>query len=321
MPDADHTAARSAIITGGNAGLGYQCARAIAADRAWHIVIASRDAGRAAAAAAQIRAATGNPHIEALPLDLASLASVRAFAAAYGAGPRPPLAALVCNAGVQVARGISYTADGFETMFGVNHLGHFLLVNLLLGQLAAPARVVVVSSGTHDPRSIDGRFNAPIYRGAAALAWPERPGAPQMIGIRRYATSKLCNLLFAYELDRRLRAAGRRGITVNAYDPGATPGTGLVRAYPAPVRAIWNSPLTARLLRSLGLRLYDAATSGAAMARLATDPALAGVSGRYFHVQSEAESSPESHDLAKAGELWAASAEMVGLAPAEAALA
>jgi NAD(P)-dependent dehydrogenase (short-subunit alcohol dehydrogenase family) len=312
---------QTVVITGGNAGLGYECARTIAADRSWHVVIASRDGGRAGAAVAQLIAATGNPQIEALPLDLAALASVRAFAAGYADRPRPPLRALVCNAGLQVAQGISYTADGFEAMFGVNHLGHFLLANLLLGQLSAPARIVVVSSGTHDPDSLDGRFNAPIYRDAAGLAWPEQPGAPQMIGIRRYATSKLCNLLFAYELDRRLRAAGlsspARPISVNAYDPGATPGTGLIRQYPAPVRAIWTAPLTARLLRPLGLRLYDPATSGAAMARLVLDPALEAVSGRYFHVHQEARSSHESHDRGRARELWEASVEMARLTSAE----
>lgn len=317
-------ATRTVIITGGNAGLGEQCARTIAADHSWHVVIASRDAERAQAAAVRLVAATGNPAIKALPLDLASLASVRAFAGGYGRRARPPLRALVCNAGIQIARGITYTADGFETMFGVNHLGHFLLAHLLLQQLVAPARIVVVSSGTHDPASIDGRFNAPVYRDAPSLAWPERPGAPQMSGIRRYATSKLCNLFFAYELDRRLRESGlstpARPITVNAYDPGATPGTGLVRQYPAPVRALWTSPLTSRVLRALGLRVYDVATSGAAMARLVLDPALEGVSGRYFHVHAEAPSSRESHDRQRARELWDVSVAMVRLAAEEAQL-
>ena len=315
------TAVRTAIITGGNAGLGEQCARTIAADHSWHVVIASRDARRAEAAVAQLTADTANPAIEALPLDLASLASVRAFAERYAGGSRPPLHALVCNAGIQVAQGISYTTDGFETMFGVNHLGHFLLVNLMLRHLDPPARIVVVSSGTHDPSSIDGRFNAPIYRDALSLAWPERPGAPQMSGIRRYATSKLCNLFFAYELDRRLRASRlsttAHPITVNAYDPGATPGTGLIRQYPAAVRTFWTAPLTARALRVFGLRVYDVATSGAAMARLVLDPRLSGTSGRYFHVGSEAQSSRESHDPEKARELWEASVSMVQLRPAE----
>lgn len=288
----------------------------------WHVVIASRDAGRAQAAVAQLIEVTGNPAIEALPLDFASLASVRAFGAQYAQGDRPPLHALVCNAGIQVAQGITYTADGFETMFGVNHLGHFLLVHLLLPHLTHPARIVVVSSGTHDPASIDGRFNAPIYRHAESLAWPTRPGAPQMSGIRRYATSKLCNLLFAYELDRRLReyrlSTPSQRITVNAYDPGATPGTGVVRQYPAAIRALWTAPLTGRALRALGLRVYDVATSGAAMARLVLDPALEQISGRYFHVQHEAPSSDESHDRAKADELWQSSAARVQLSASEA---
>ena len=132
-----HPAAQTVVITGGNTGLGYACARAIATQPAWHVLIASRNQN-AWAAARQISAETGNPHVSVLPLDLASLAAIRAFAVQLAASDLPPLRAIVCNAGIQIVIGTSYTSDGFETTFGVNHLGHFLLIKLLLPQMAAP---------------------------------------------------------------------------------------------------------------------------------------------------------------------------------------
>jgi NAD(P)-dependent dehydrogenase (short-subunit alcohol dehydrogenase family) len=172
---------RTVIITGGNTGLGYACARAIAASHAnWHIVIASRNQQQATQAVTTLRAATGNQHIEQMPLDLASLTSVRAFARDFIAHELPPLGAAICNAGIQVVSETTYTQDGFETTFGVNCLGHFLLVNLLLRHLDAPAQIVFVSSGVHYPgfQDIMSRLTGitpPHYRDARALAWPLHP--------------------------------------------------------------------------------------------------------------------------------------------------
>src|SRR6478736_270684 len=137
--------------------------------------------------------------------------------------------AVVCNAGVQVVSGERRSADGFELTFAVNHLGHFALVCGLLEQLAHPARIVVVSSDTHDPARRTA-MPTPRYTSADELAMASsEPGEPpQTAGRRRYTTSKLCNLLFAYELDRRLD----HGVTVNAFDPGLMPGSGLARDYP-----------------------------------------------------------------------------------------
>ncbi len=185
-------------------------------------------------------------HIEWMPLDLASLASVRAFAREVAARNLPPLHAVVCNAGLQVVSGTTYTQDGFETTFGVNCLGHFLLVNLLLRQLVTPARIVFVSSDAHDPESSKTFMSRmigtmpPRYRDARALAWPEqypdaeeRNESPKVVGMRRYSTSKLCDIFYAYELSRRLQSQGystpEHPITVNAFNPGPTPGTRLSR--------------------------------------------------------------------------------------------
>lgn len=312
------SAQQTVIVTGGNAGLGYQCAKAIAlANAGWHVIIASRDAARSAQAVDALRRESGSQTIGAMPLDLASLASIRAFGADYAHHNLPPLRALVCNAGVQSAGPMTYTTDGFETTFGVNHLGHFLLTNLLLQHLAPPARIVFVSSGTHDPATLDGRFTPPAYTSAQQLAWPERNGGRTLSGMQRYTTSKLCNILCAYELDRRLRAAGygttQPLMSVNAYDPGPVPGTGLIRDWNPLLAYLVKSPL----MRLLGAQISDVVTSGRAMARLVLDPELAAVSGAYFQINQQRRSSAESYDRAKACELWESSAELVQLLPQE----
>lgn len=330
VPAADKTV----VITGGSGGLGYECAKTLAAAGGWHVLVASRDEGRNRRAVEDLIRATGNEQVEALRLDLASLASVRELAAELSvktaAGELPPLGALVCNAGVQQGtRGTRYTADGFEMTFGVNHLGHFLLVNLLLGQIVAPGggRVVFVSSDTHDPRRwmpwLAG-MAAPRYTTARALAYPaprdEGRLAALREGTRRYSTSKLCNLLCAYELARRLEADARGGaanvpVTVNGFNPGMMPGTGLARGNGAVVDFVWGRVLP--LLGAVAPGVNSVEESGRALARLVTDPALAGVTGRYYEGRAAAESSPESHDREKARELWEASAAMARLTPEE----
>src|SRR6266700_4901904 len=172
---------QTVVLTGGTAGLGYVCARAIAASHpARHLVIASRNQEQATQVVNTLQRETGNQHIEWMPLDLASLASIRSFARDFAERDLPPLRSVVCNAGLQVISGTAYTQDGFETTFGVNCLGHFLLVNLLLHHLVAPARIVFVSSGTHIPtrkKTLLSRIisaTPPHYREAQALAWPEQ---------------------------------------------------------------------------------------------------------------------------------------------------
>jgi len=168
------------IITGGTSGLGYVYARTFATSHPdLHIIIASRNQQQGTRAVRTLQRKTGNQHIAWMPLDLASLASVHAFAREVSDRDLPPLRALICNAGLQVVSGPTYTQDGFEMTFGVNCLGHFLLVNLLLPQMVAPARIVFVNSDAHDPeyQSSLHRFvglNPPRYRDARALTWPEQ---------------------------------------------------------------------------------------------------------------------------------------------------
>lgn len=247
------------VITGGHTGLGLAASRQLLATTTAHLVWATRSTEAARKNAAQLAQAD---RISIRSLDLASLASVNQFAdeliVAVQAGTLPPLGALVCNAGIQLTNGLHQTMDGIEQTFGVNHLAHFLLVDRLRPYLVQSGRVVVVSSGTHvdAPRIWQSTlfgFPAPVYLGAAALANGDVPAGLDPTGEKanqfRYATSKLCTLLFAYELNRRLRAAAS-GITVMAFDPGLMPGTGLART---------NTPLNQWLWRNVLpiMRVFD----------------------------------------------------------------
>ncbi len=310
----------TAIVTGANIGLGFECARALAETRDWHVVIAGRSVEKCREAVKRLIAQTGCKEIEAMTLDLASLASVRTFARDYAAKQRPPLRALVCNAGTQIVTGRTFTKDGFEMTFGVNHLGHFLLVNLMLAQMVPPARIVVVSSGTHDPAQRTG-MPPPMYKSARFIARPDddpnaHNDAEGTAGRRAYTTSKLCNVLFTYELERRLRAEKAAGtndgsITVNAFDPGLMPGTGLARDYGRLIRFAWRFILPA--LRPFVPNVNSTAQSGRALANLVTEPGFEHVSGKYFEGVREVPSSKDSYDPAIASELWESSASMVKL--------
>lgn len=296
---------RSVVVTGANAGLGLECARAILAnDPACHVVLAVRDPVRGAAA---VDALGAPDRCTVLQCDLASLRSVDAFVDAFTHAGLPPLHAVVCNAGLQVVDVTQTTADGIDMTFGVNHLGHFALVAGLLGHLATPARIVVVSSGTHDPAKFTG-MPAPAYTTAADLA---RPGdATTKDGRRRYTTSKLCNVLFAYELDRRL-GEGAHGVTVTAFDPGLMPGSGLAREYGPVQKLAWRYLLP--LLRVLP-NVNSVATSGARLAALVHDPKFDGVTGTYFEGSRAIRSSQDSYDAAKALDLWTTSEDLVATA-------
>jgi NAD(P)-dependent dehydrogenase (short-subunit alcohol dehydrogenase family) len=212
-------AGRTFLVTGANTGIGLATAQALAG-RGGRVYVASRSPEKGEAAVAGIRAATGNEAVWFLPLDLADLDSVRACAMDFLARGEP-LHVLVNNAGVVRTRGL--TKQGFELMFGVNHLGHFVLTNALLGCLeaSAPARVVTVSSDSHyAARGIDWD----------ALRRPERG----VTGLHGYAVSKLCNVLFSSELARRTVGTG---VTTYALHPGMV-ASDIWRRVPWPVRPL-----------------------------------------------------------------------------------
>jgi NAD(P)-dependent dehydrogenase (short-subunit alcohol dehydrogenase family) len=237
---------RSVVITGGNTGLGFACAKSLlglSAVPSWHVVLACRDQNKARDAVERLAREPGlHGRVETMPLDLSSLISIRNFAAAITerlqAGSLPPLHGLVCNAGVHSGPRHTLTEDGFETTFGVNHVAHFLFVNLLLPALSAPTRIAVVTSGVHDPAQ-KWPMPAPAWNTPERLALGElgpttTTDKPYVRAQRRYTTSKLANIYFTHALADRLP----HGVTVNAFDPGLMPGTGLIRGASASMRAI-----------------------------------------------------------------------------------
>jgi NAD(P)-dependent dehydrogenase (short-subunit alcohol dehydrogenase family) len=251
---------RTFLITGANTGIGRATADDLAR-RGGTVFVACRSAEKGRAAAAEIAAATGNDAVVFLPLDLADLASVRNCAAEFLARGEP-LHVLINNAGVGGARGL--TKDGFELGFGINHLGHFALTTALLDCLAAsaPARVVTVSSDSHyQAKGID--FEA-----------VRRPTASRT-GLREYAVSKLCNVLFSAELGRRTQG---RGITTYALHPGVV-ASDIWRRVPWPVRPLMK------------MRMLSTEQGAATSLYCATAPELDGTTGRFYEDSREREPS------------------------------
>jgi retinol dehydrogenase 12 len=272
---------RTFLVTGGNTGIGRSTAAELAG-RGGRVYIACRSAAAGEAAVAAIKSATGSQHVWLLPLDLASLASVRSCAAAFLALDEP-LHVLVNNAGVGGQRGL--TADGFELHFGVNHLGHYALTLLLLDRLTASgpgARIVNVSSAAH--------YGAPGIDFDAL-----RRRTPSFTGQREYAVSKLCNVLFTQELTRR---AGS-DLSAYALHPGVV-ASDIWRRLPRLVRPL----ITARMLTNE----QGAVTS----LYCATSPAVAAECGRYYDKCAAQEPNPvATPELAEL--LWQRSAAWTGV--------
>ncbi|MFE0180856.1 SDR family NAD(P)-dependent oxidoreductase [Streptomyces olivaceus] len=314
------------LITGGHSGIGLAAARTLAAQHI-DLVLAGRSPERMREVADELGSTYGVT-VTTLPLDISSLASVRAGAAEFRRaaenGGVGSLNAILCNAGGRFDGKVSYSPDGYETTFATNCLGHFLLVELLLPCLAERGRVVYTASGTHDPDTMDGRaVGAAVEPDAVALANDGRRGGKALSAGRRYSTSKLCVVMYAYELDRRLRRAGSSVASI-AFDPGSVPETGFLRGMPGPVRWLSTSAVVKWVFRRMGIVTSDAGFSGASLAALAAGPEHAGHSGTYFQAQdgnlSAVRSARVSYDEQRAAKLWDDSRQLVGLTAEEEAL-
>ncbi|WP_099023652.1 SDR family NAD(P)-dependent oxidoreductase [Mycolicibacterium palauense] len=280
---------RTAVITGANTGLGYETAKALAGAGA-RVVLAVRNPDKGKAAADLISRRTAGAEVSVQELDLTSLASVHAAADALLAG-HDRIDLLINNAGVMYPSPRQSTSDGFELQFGTNHLGHFALTGLLLGRLLTTpgSRVVTVSSIGHRFGRI--RFDD--------LQWERSYNR-----FSAYAQSKLANLLFTYELQRRL--AGTDTIAVAAHPGGSN--TELIRHVPA-------------VLVPLSRLISQNADKGALpQLRAAVDPSALG--GQYygpdgaFEIQGDPKvvaSNDRSHDVAAQRRLWAVSEELTAV--------
>ena len=271
------------LVTGANTGIGKVTALELA-KRGAHVFLACRSKDKTDPVVAEINGTVGADRAEFLALDLASLESVRSCATAF-LDRGVPLHGLINNAGL-VTRGS--TKEGFELIFGVNHLGHYLLTRLLLDKIKAsgPARIVNVASAAH-------------YR-AKGIDWAAQQKPTKSItGFHEYMVSKLANVLFTQELARRLAGTN---VTTYAVHPGGV-ASDVWRRVPNPIR--W-------LMLKAMLTVEQGAVSSL---KAATDPALATESGRYYTTfgKEKAASPRATPELAK--ELWDKSAAWVGLEP------
>jgi NAD(P)-dependent dehydrogenase (short-subunit alcohol dehydrogenase family) len=307
------------FITGGHGGIGLECTRQLAA-RGVNIVLAGRSPAAMQAVADELRAAH-DVGVATVKLDVSSLASVRDAATRctemIERGEIEAPHTLICNAGGRFDGPVTYSPEGYELTFATNCLGHFLLVELLLPVLPADGRVVFTASGTHDPDTMDGKLvGAAAEPNADALANVGKDGAKPLSVGKRYSTSKLCTVMYAYELARRLSRAGS-SIASIAYDPGSVPETGLSRRLPKAVQYVAKSSLMYWVSKRAGITTSTLAFSGAALADLAVDAQYASASGAYFQAQegklSNVPSSKASYDEAASLALWNDSARLVGL--------
>ncbi|KAI1379213.1 NAD(P)-binding protein [Hypoxylon crocopeplum] len=297
---------RSIIVTGGTVNLGYYTALEIAKAHPEYLVVISSRSDREHAADT-INKTLGQANTIFIPLDLSNLQNVRDYARSWAAKDYPPIQALVLNAGLQFPGPVTKTVDGLESTFAINHVGHALLFHLLCSHLAPKARVVVVSSGTHDPEQMTGGMPKPVYISAEQLAHPS-PASAANPGRQRYTESKLANVLWTNALDKRLKkTVPERGITVTAFDPGLMPGSGLARAASRPERFFWNRvlPMLVPVLRALvSSNIYRPRESAANLARLTIGADVEGESGIYFEGPKPIKSSKDSYDEAKQDDLW-----------------
>lgn len=273
---------KTVVVTGATAGIGLVTARELAR-RGAHLTIISRSAEKCARVAEEIKADTGNLQVEYIAADLSVKEEVHR--AAYDFKKRHPrLDVLINNAGgVFMSRLLS--KDGIEMTFALNHLGYFLLTQLLLDVIktSAPSRIVNVACDSH--------------RGAK-INFDDIQSTKNYSGYGAYSRSKMCNLLFTYELARRLEGTG---VTVNALHPGFV-ASDFGKNNGALMRVIL------KLLSPVARSTNDGASTSI---YLATSREVDGVSGKYFVDTREIASDPNSYDQAAAEKLWNLSLEMI----------
>ena len=278
---------KTVLVTGATSGIGLEASVALARQGA-RVIMVGRNQAKTEAARADVASRSGSKEVSYLLADFASQASVRALADAVRSRV-DRLDVLVNNAGgVNKARTV--TADGIETTFAVNHLGYFLLTNLLLDLVvkSAPARVVTVASVGHRRGTLDFE-DLGFERGGYSI-------------MRAYSRSKLANILFANELARRRAGSG---VTSNSLHPGSV-DTNIWSGAP-----LWAKPIIQVLLRPF---FISAEKGGERIVQLAASPELEGVTGKYFEDGKVVDPAPLARDASLATRLWDVSARMVGLA-------
>lgn len=275
---------RICLITGGNSGIGKETAVALAKLGAT-VVIVSRNTEKGEAAVLEIKSRSGNQNVDMLQADLSSLDSVRELADDFRRRYKK-LHVLINNAGVYLPKHI-VTIDGLEATFATNHLGHFLLTNLLLNPLRdnAPSRIINITSAAHHGYTID---------------FEDLQSEKKYSAFKAYGQSKLANILFTYQLAKKLQGTS---VTVNCLHPGV-------------VRTGFGKDVSG--LFSVGVRILSPfmmspQKAARAAVYLATAPELENVTGKHFSKGKEEKSSRESYDEYMAERLWEVSSKLAGI--------
>jgi NAD(P)-dependent dehydrogenase (short-subunit alcohol dehydrogenase family) len=285
MQNSEHQlAGKTCLITGATSGIGRVTAVELAKMGA-ELFLTYRDKARADETVAEIRSRTGNEKVHLLEVDLGSQQQIRRAAAEFLATGKL-LHVLVNNAGLgNTSRMV--TEDGIEMVFAVNHLAYFLLTMLLLERIkqSAPARIVNVASEAH-------RFGT--------INFDDLGGERRYRTLGAYGQSKLANILFTYELARRL---ARTGVTVNCLHPGGI------------ASGLWtnNGPVARFVMKAGRLFLKTPEQGAQTTIYLATSPSVEGIGGKYFSNCKEKTSNKESYDLGVARRLWDVSTQMTGI--------
>lgn len=286
---------KTVIITGANSGLGFETAKKIAKNLNYRVILACRDKEKADKAKEEIENETKNENIITMIIDTSSLKSVRNFVEEFKK-LNLKVDSLICNAGISpMHKGV--TEEGFELVFATNYLGHFLLTNLLLTSMSETAKIVNVTSDMHNP--------------PGGLEWkePEMLAHPKEEDRRKYSYSKLGNIYFTYELDRRLRNINSK-IIVNAFNPGMM-NTNFSGGHNSPAR-------TAIVKLTMPERLGDLDKSSSALAMLITNEDFSNVSGKYFDRSTNyIDSSDLSYNVDNRLKLWNKSVEWTNLSNEE----
>ncbi len=274
---------KTCMITGATSGIGRSSALELGKMGA-QLILVCRNRERGEELLREIQS-NGNSEVELMIADLESQAQIRKLAADFLA-TKTPLHVLINNAGVFNLKRKT-TSDGIEEVFAVNHLAYFLLTMLLLDRIkeSAPARIINIASDLHR---------------RATVKFDDLGGERSYGGMSSYGQSKLGNILFTYELARRLAGIG---VTVNCVHPGAV-ATNLAKNNGAVAKIVW---------KLIGAFMKSPDDGARTQVYLASSPEMEGVTGRYFIDSKEARSSAESHDAAIARRLWDISAQMTGL--------
>jgi NAD(P)-dependent dehydrogenase (short-subunit alcohol dehydrogenase family) len=274
---------KTCLITGANSGIGKAAAIELARAGA-ELILVCRSAAKGEAARDEIKRETGNNKIHLMIADLSIQDQVRGLAAAVR-DRFPKLQVLVNNAGAYNGER-SVAADGYETTFAVNHLAYFLLTAELIDLLkaSAPSRIVNVASDAHTNARID---------------FDDLQGEKSYSGWKAYGQSKLANVLFTYELARRLDGTK---VTANCMHPGVV-GTNIFKGV---------GGIAGKLVRLFTPLMQSPEKGADTLVWLASSPDVEGVTGRYFVDRAEKKTNPESYDLAVAKRLWEVSEQLIG---------